>query len=182
MWSQPEERTERAWNMTHDTLLTCPRSVSTSQAFVSARMKAQGQCQQSRVLQLQCGTATSGISDHEACNRDSPFMRHSLTCRSSAPDTMSGSVGWKACMTIAVSHFLITGSVSQPCSLPQIGDPVATADTWSMQVSAAHRTAQLTPRSWPSSTYLTTASPPPNRSEFICRQQRCLTRVYLEDD
>ncbi len=28
------------------------------------------------------------------------------------------------------------------------------------------RTAQLTPRSWPSSTYFTTASPPPNRSEF----------------
>merc|ERR1719352_2040342 len=52
------------------------------------------------------------------------FMRHSLTWRSSAPDTISGSVGWNA--------------------------------------------AQLTPRSCPSSTYLTTASPPPKRSEFIC--------------
>jgi len=46
------------WNMQHDTLFTCPRSVSTSHAFVS-------------------------------------FILHSLTWRSSAPDTMRGSVGWK---------------------------------------------------------------------------------------
>mmetsp|Transcript_11022 Transcript_11022/g.28665 ORF Transcript_11022/g.28665 Transcript_11022/m.28665 type:complete len:403 (+) Transcript_11022:1009-2217(+) len=71
------------WNTAHDTLLMCPRSVSTSHALVS-------------------------------------FIRHNLTCRSSAPDTMSGSVGWNA--------------------------------------------AQLTPRSWPSSTYLTVASFPPKRS------------------
>ena len=45
------------WNITHDTLFTCPRSVSTSQALLS-------------------------------------FMRHSFTCRSSAPETMSGSVWW----------------------------------------------------------------------------------------
>ena len=51
-------------------------------------------------------------------------MRHILTCRSSAPDTMSGSVGWND--------------------------------------------AQLTPLSCPSRTYFTTASPPPNRSVFIC--------------
>ena len=76
----------RAWNMTHDTLLRWPRSVSTSQALVS-------------------------------------FMRQSFTCLSSAPLTMSGRLGWNA--------------------------------------------AQFTPRSWPSRTYLTTASPPPKRSEFI---------------
>jgi hypothetical protein len=45
-------------------------------------------------------------------------------------------------------------------------------------------TAQLTPRSWPSSTYLTTASPPPNKSEFICNnrdqcQLQALTGVAL---
>mmetsp|Transcript_9203 Transcript_9203/g.23337 ORF Transcript_9203/g.23337 Transcript_9203/m.23337 type:complete len:200 (-) Transcript_9203:468-1067(-) len=45
------------WNTAQLTLLMCPRSVSTSHAFVS-------------------------------------FIRHSLTCRSSAPETMSGSVGW----------------------------------------------------------------------------------------
>mmetsp|Transcript_54337 Transcript_54337/g.132795 ORF Transcript_54337/g.132795 Transcript_54337/m.132795 type:complete len:263 (-) Transcript_54337:1926-2714(-) len=71
------------WNMQHDTLFTCPRSVSTSQALVS-------------------------------------FIRHSLTCLSSAPDTMSGRVGWKD--------------------------------------------AQFTPRSCPSSRYLTTASVLPKRS------------------
>mmetsp|Transcript_1683 Transcript_1683/g.5495 ORF Transcript_1683/g.5495 Transcript_1683/m.5495 type:complete len:225 (-) Transcript_1683:508-1182(-) len=71
------------WKSAHDTLLMCPRSVSTSQALVS-------------------------------------FMRHSLTCRSSAPETISGSVEWND--------------------------------------------AQLTPRSWPSRTYLTVASLPPKRS------------------
>ena len=30
--------TWRAWKMTHDTLLTCPRSVSTSHAFVSGQI------------------------------------------------------------------------------------------------------------------------------------------------
>ena len=74
-----------AWNMTHETLFTCPRSVSTSHALVS-------------------------------------FMRHSFTWRSSAPETMSGSDGWND--------------------------------------------AQFTPRSCPSKTYFTTASPPPNRSVF----------------
>ena len=54
-----------------------------------------------------------------------PFMRHSLTCRSSAPETMRGRVGWKL--------------------------------------------AQLTPLSCPSSTYLTWASPLPNRSAFTCQ-------------
>ncbi len=53
-----------------------------------------------------------------------PFMRQSLTWRSSAPETTRGSVGWKD--------------------------------------------AQLTPRSWPSRTYFTTASPLPKRSLFIC--------------
>ena len=48
------------------------------------------------------------------------FIRHSFTWRSSAPETISGSVVWKL--------------------------------------------AQLTPRSWPSSTYFTVASFPPNRS------------------
>ena len=74
------------------------------------------------------GRAVTGALAHaQALNptpRAAPFMRHSLTWRSSAPDTMSGSVGWNA--------------------------------------------AQLTPRSCPSSTYLTTASPPPKRSAFIC--------------
>ena len=51
------------------------------------------------------------------------FIRHSFTCRSSAPETMSGSVLWKA--------------------------------------------AQLTPRSCPSSTYLTVASLPPKRSSTL---------------
>jgi hypothetical protein len=50
-------------------------------------------------------------------------MRQSLMRRSSAPETMSGSVGWKA--------------------------------------------AQLTPLSWPSRTYFTTASPLPKRSVFM---------------
>ena len=84
-----------AWNMTQETLLTCPRSVSTSHALVS-------------------------------------FMRHSFTWRSSAPDTMSGNDGWND--------------------------------------------AQFTPRSCPSRTYLTTASPPPNRSLFTL----CAPRMPCE--
>mmetsp|Transcript_18266 Transcript_18266/g.45827 ORF Transcript_18266/g.45827 Transcript_18266/m.45827 type:complete len:201 (-) Transcript_18266:512-1114(-) len=51
------------------------------------------------------------------------FIRQSFTCRSSAPETMSGSVLWKE--------------------------------------------AQLTPRSCPSSTYLTVASLPPKRSSTL---------------
>ena len=51
------------------------------------------------------------------------FIRQSLTCRSSAPETMSGSELWND--------------------------------------------AQLTPRSWPSSTYLTVASLPPKRSSTL---------------
>mmetsp|Transcript_35803 Transcript_35803/g.78688 ORF Transcript_35803/g.78688 Transcript_35803/m.78688 type:complete len:201 (-) Transcript_35803:492-1094(-) len=74
------------WKSAHETLLICPRSVSTSHALVS-------------------------------------FIRQSLTCLSSAPETMSGSVAWKE--------------------------------------------AQFTPRSWPSSTYLTVASLPPNRSSTL---------------
>ena len=89
-----------AWNMTHETLLTCPRSVSTSHALVS-------------------------------------FMRQSFTWRSSAPETMSGSVGWKL--------------------------------------------AQFTPRSWPSRTYFTTASPPPNRSLFICCGARIISSPGATD-
>ena len=74
------------WKRAHDTLLMCPRSVSTSHALVS-------------------------------------FMRQSLTWRSSAPETMSGSEWWKL--------------------------------------------AQFTPRSCPSSTYLTVASLPPKRSSTL---------------
>jgi len=57
-----------------------------------------------------------------------PFILHSFTCRSSAPETMSGKVGWNE--------------------------------------------AQLTPRSWPSRTYFTTASTPPKRSVFIWVRRR----------
>mmetsp|Transcript_70923 Transcript_70923/g.114372 ORF Transcript_70923/g.114372 Transcript_70923/m.114372 type:complete len:201 (-) Transcript_70923:476-1078(-) len=71
------------WNMQQETLLKCPRSVSTSHAFES-------------------------------------FILQSLIRRSSAPETIRGSVGWKA--------------------------------------------AQFTPRSWPSKTYLTTASEVPKTS------------------
>lgn len=57
-----------------------------------------------------------------------PFILHSFTWRSSAPETISGNEGWNE--------------------------------------------AQLTPRSWPSKTYFTTASTPPNRSAFIWVRRR----------
>lgn len=74
---------------------------------------------------------TSGL---QVGSETAPFVRQSLIRRSSAPETMSGRVGWKL--------------------------------------------AQFTPRSWPSRTYLTTASPLPKRSEFmeLCttgRPQKC---------
>ena len=192
-------RTWRAWNMTQETLLTWPRSVSTSHALVSARQpprgqesagslgfpgttlnalglclqlcvpcaalwktsmlvhagpplfptsifliqhaapapKMVGQQQQALVSALRCsacnktapGTTCMASARQQKTAQGpiqaggAPFMRHSLTWRSSAPDTMSGRLGWNA--------------------------------------------AQLTPRSCPSSTYFTTASPPPNRSAFI---------------
>ena len=97
------------WKITHDTLLVCPRRVSTSHAFVSGKIKT-------TCLSLNSET-TIYVSSWNA-----PFILQSLTCRSSAPEMTRGSVGWKL--------------------------------------------AQLTPRSWPSSTYFTTASAAPKRSAF----------------
>ena len=60
LWSSLFDRirSSRGWKMTQLTLFVCPRSVSTSHAFVS-------------------------------------FVRQILIMRSSEPDTMSGSSGWK---------------------------------------------------------------------------------------
>lgn len=130
--------------MTLETLFTWPRSVSTSQALVSAkarevlRLELTAGVQQStgkaqgRTRRACTETSCHGRSPGKALCTDpehiqhpgAPFMRHSLTWRSSAPETMRGREGWKE--------------------------------------------AQLTPLSCPSNTYLTTASPPPNRSVFIC--------------
>src|ERR1700760_1670472 len=100
--SSPEEmmRSWCGWNKQPVTFWKCPRQVSTSQAFVSAK----DQHDQSSLL----------------LHMNLPLILHSLTSLSSPAETINGSVGWKA--------------------------------------------TQLTPRSCPSRTNLTTASVFPKTS------------------
>mmetsp|Transcript_57223 Transcript_57223/g.135961 ORF Transcript_57223/g.135961 Transcript_57223/m.135961 type:complete len:208 (-) Transcript_57223:532-1155(-) len=80
------------WNMTEDTLLTCPRSVSTSHALLS-------------------------------------FIRHSFTWRSSAPETMRGSVWWNDAQftprSCPSSRYFTAVSVLPKRSAPILGAPSA---------------------------------------------------------